>query len=182
MLIGGIRGLNAGLVWIVSNDKLASRSDASFCGRSHGPLLGLLPVAQSPIMLSKFVRSKEMKIDIVDRLAIDPGKRTLGELLQEREAAAQEIGRLRTELERLRVYQNPRPSARMESAGENETERNCFRAGTLLRLRQVCEYLGISRSTIYNLMSKERFPRPVRLGPATVRWSIDDIDAWRRKH
>ena len=100
--------------------------------------------------------------------------------MQEREAAAQEIGRLRSELDRLKVSQNSRPSAHTESAGKNESERSFIRAGTLLRLRQVCDYLGISRSTIYNLMSKQMFPKPVRLGPATVRWSIDEVDTWRK--
>ena len=121
-------------------------------------------------------------MDIIDRLAIDPGKRTIGELLQEREAAAQEIARIRMELDRLRASQNSRASIRVEGAGESYSERSGFRAGTLLRLRQVCEYLGISRSTIYNWMSKGKFPRPVRLGPATVRWSVDDVDAWRREN
>ena len=121
-------------------------------------------------------------MDIIDRLAIDPGKRTIGELLQEREAAAQEIARIRMELDRLRASQNSRAGIRVEGAGESYSERSGFRAGTLLRLRQVCEYLGISRSTIYNWMSKGKFPRPVRLGPATVRWSVDDVDAWRREN
>jgi len=123
-----------------------------------------------------------MKMDIIDRLAIDPGKRTIGELLQEREAAAQEIARIRTELDRLRASQKSRISVGIEGTSKNEADRSGFRAGTLLRLRQVCEYLGISRSTIYNLISKGRFPKPVRLGPGTVRWSVDDVDAWRREH
>jgi hypothetical protein len=42
-----------------------------------------------------------MRNDILDRLRIDPGQRTLGQLLQDREAAAHEIGRLRSEIERL---------------------------------------------------------------------------------
>ncbi|MDZ7840407.1 MAG: hypothetical protein U5R46_06230 [Gammaproteobacteria bacterium] len=41
--------------------------------------------------------------DILDRLRIDPGQRTLGQLLQDREAAAHEIRKLQAELERLRT-------------------------------------------------------------------------------
>jgi hypothetical protein len=40
--------------------------------------------------------------DILNQLRIDPGQRTLGELLQDREAALHEIRLLRREIERLR--------------------------------------------------------------------------------
>jgi hypothetical protein len=39
--------------------------------------------------------------DLLDRLRGDPGLRTLGQLIQEREAAFIEIARLRREVERL---------------------------------------------------------------------------------
>jgi hypothetical protein len=41
-------------------------------------------------------------VDILNQLRIDPGQRTLGELLQDREAALHEIRLLRREIERLR--------------------------------------------------------------------------------
>jgi hypothetical protein len=41
-----------------------------------------------------------MRTDILQRLRIDPGQRTLGQLLQDREAAALEIERLRAEINR----------------------------------------------------------------------------------
>ncbi|MEA3139758.1 MAG: hypothetical protein QOK23_1927 [Gammaproteobacteria bacterium] len=37
-----------------------------------------------------------MPLDMLDRLCLDPGTRTLGELMQEREWAVGEIRRLRT--------------------------------------------------------------------------------------
>ena len=39
-----------------------------------------------------------MTVDIADRLRLDPGQRTLGQLLQDREAALHEILRLRKRL------------------------------------------------------------------------------------
>ena len=48
----------------------------------------------------------------------------------------------------------------------------------LLRRRQVEEITGMSRSSIYRLMQVEEFPRPVRVGPAAVRWRGSDITGW----
>ena len=48
----------------------------------------------------------------------------------------------------------------------------------LMRRREVEKVLGISRSSIYRLMQEGRFPRPVRIGPAAVRWRASDITAW----
>jgi hypothetical protein len=42
--------------------------------------------------------------DMLDRLRLDPGSRTLGQLLQERQWALQEITRLRAELLRTRRW------------------------------------------------------------------------------
>jgi predicted DNA-binding transcriptional regulator AlpA len=121
--------------------------------------------------------------DILERLRIDPGQRTLGQLLQEREAAAQEIARLRSHIDRLRTVdaiQTPdremRASPAMPAAA---SKRPAFRPGTLIRLADVCELLGVSRATVYRLRSKEDFPEPLKLGSATIRWRIDAIEAWR---
>ena len=48
----------------------------------------------------------------------------------------------------------------------------------LLRRRQVEETTGLSRSSIYRLMKKGKFPLPVRVGPSAVRWRASDITAW----
>lgn len=47
-----------------------------------------------------------------------------------------------------------------------------------LRLQTVIRVTGLSRSTLYRLMSDDQFPRPVRLGPRAVAWRRTDIDAW----
>ncbi len=48
----------------------------------------------------------------------------------------------------------------------------------LLRRRDVEKITGMSRSSIYRLMQEGEFPRPVRVGPAAVRWKASDITAW----
>ena len=48
----------------------------------------------------------------------------------------------------------------------------------LLRRREVEEITSMSPSSIYRLISDEEFPRPVRVGPAAVRWKASDITAW----
>ncbi len=48
----------------------------------------------------------------------------------------------------------------------------------LLRRRQVEEITSMSRSSIYRLMQDGEFPRPVKVGPAAVRWRASDIMAW----
>ena len=48
----------------------------------------------------------------------------------------------------------------------------------LLRRCEVEAITGMSRSSIYRLMQNGEFPRPVRVGPAAVRWRESDIKAW----
>ena len=48
----------------------------------------------------------------------------------------------------------------------------------LLRLRQVLELTGLSRSSIYRLIGESAFPEPIRLGPRAVAWRVVDLHAW----
>ena len=48
----------------------------------------------------------------------------------------------------------------------------------LLRRREVERVTSMSRSAIYRLMQEGDFPRPVRVGPAAVRWRQSDIAEW----
>jgi excisionase family DNA binding protein len=59
------------------------------------------------------------------------------------------------------------------------SKKSAFRPGTLIRVADVCELLGVSVSTVYRWRSQEAFPEPVKLGPNTVRFRIDEIEAWR---
>ena len=49
---------------------------------------------------------------------------------------------------------------------------------TILRLSQVEARTGLSGSYIYNLMSNNEFPRPIKLGPRAVGWVESDINDW----
>ncbi len=49
----------------------------------------------------------------------------------------------------------------------------------ILRRRDVEKATGLSRSTIYSLISSGQFPRPVRLSARAVGWLEDDIKRWQ---
>ena len=48
----------------------------------------------------------------------------------------------------------------------------------LLRRRDVERITGMSRASIYRLMQKSDFPRPVKVGSTAVRWKESDIATW----
>lgn len=48
----------------------------------------------------------------------------------------------------------------------------------LLRLNNVKERTGLSRSTIYNLMSKGQFPKQHPITERCVGWDEDEIQDW----
>lgn len=48
----------------------------------------------------------------------------------------------------------------------------------VLRRPAVQEATSLSRSTIYDLMSKGKFPRPIKLTGKAVAWREGDITAW----
>ena len=47
-----------------------------------------------------------------------------------------------------------------------------------LRRRDVEAATGLSRSTIYDMMSRGDFPRPIRIGKRAVAWKMSDIETW----
>ncbi|WAS04907.1 AlpA family phage regulatory protein [Gloeomargaritales cyanobacterium VI4D9] len=48
----------------------------------------------------------------------------------------------------------------------------------LLKINELVEYVGLSRSSVYRLASLNRFPKPVRIGIRAVAWKSSDINAW----
>jgi len=48
----------------------------------------------------------------------------------------------------------------------------------ILRRRAVEQIVGLSRSTIYAMMSEGRFPKPIQLGRRAVGWRESDINDW----
>ena len=48
----------------------------------------------------------------------------------------------------------------------------------LLKIGQVVEITGLSRSAIYAMMRQGRFPEPVKLAAKAVRWRESELQAW----
>jgi prophage regulatory protein len=46
------------------------------------------------------------------------------------------------------------------------------------RLPEVLNQTGLSRSTIYEMISRGDFPQQVKLGPRAVGWSSEDVVHW----
>ena len=48
----------------------------------------------------------------------------------------------------------------------------------IMRLPEVIQMTGLSRSTIYLRMAKGSFPQTISLGERAVGWLLSDIEAW----
>ena len=48
----------------------------------------------------------------------------------------------------------------------------------ILRISEVVDLVHLHRSTIYKMMGRGEFPRPLRLGPNSRGWRQSDVDAW----
>ena len=48
----------------------------------------------------------------------------------------------------------------------------------LLRLPEVRQKVGLSRSAIYKLIAEGQFPRQIAIGPRTVAWCQEDLERW----
>ena len=48
----------------------------------------------------------------------------------------------------------------------------------LIRLPQVRQTVGLSRSEIYRLISLNRFPQSIPLGERARAWDADEVQAW----
>ncbi|MDB4542669.1 AlpA family transcriptional regulator [bacterium] len=49
---------------------------------------------------------------------------------------------------------------------------------TFLRLRDIVDRLGVSRSTVYKWIDEGRFPESVSLGGRAVAWRRVDVEIW----
>ena len=134
--------------------------------------------------------------DILARLRVDAGQLTLATLIQERALAALEIERLRARVDELggrsaallgrqgRTSRQARstPSVPIQTKGSNaeQTTRHLDRTA-LLRLKDVSQLFGMSRSTIYKRVSEKTFPAPMRISERSVRWRMADLEEWSSK-
>lgn len=48
-----------------------------------------------------------------------------------------------------------------------------------LRLKEVIQRTGKSRSSIYAAVKIGKFPKPVRIGARSVAWDSSEIEAWQ---
>ncbi|MEZ9871807.1 AlpA family phage regulatory protein [Vibrio toranzoniae] len=48
----------------------------------------------------------------------------------------------------------------------------------LLRLKEVIQVTGISRSSLYKYLNEGQFPHPISLGARSVAWIDHEIQAW----
>ena len=48
----------------------------------------------------------------------------------------------------------------------------------LLRFSDVIERTGLARNTIYDYVSRDEFPKPVKLGQRMVAWRESDVNRW----
>jgi len=51
----------------------------------------------------------------------------------------------------------------------------------ILRLPQVCERIGLSRSMIYQMEAEQRFPPRIKIGVRAVGWIESEVQAWLAK-
>lgn len=132
--------------------------------------------------------------DLLDLLRVDGEQLTVAQLLGERALAAAEIARLRAQVESLTrraatgpEQVQPRANAMRRAAGatatppqqemaSNRTEP--FPPNALLRLKDVCRLVGLSRSSIYKRVADGTFPHAVRVSERSVRWRVQDILDW----
>ncbi len=64
---------------------------------------------------------------------------------------------------------------------ENPAEHRTNPPTRFLRLPEVMERTGLSRSTIYVRVAAGRFPQPVALGGRAVGWIEAEVDEWVRE-
>jgi prophage regulatory protein len=111
-----------------------------------------------------------MPQDMLELLRLDAGTRTLGQLLQEREWAYAEITRLRRdEVHPHRpVVTKPAAPLRLDSP----------RGLRYLRLREVCQRVGLKPSSVYRLIGLGTFPKQVKLSERTSAWIESEVESF----
>jgi len=119
--------------------------------------------------------------ELIGRVRTDPGQRTFGQLVQEREQAALMLEKLRRTLvsPESRSQDRPTPPASGQPEQPAAVSKKTYPAGALLRMKSVKELIGVSAGTIYKWIGEGTFPKPVRIGERSVRWRLNEVEAWR---
>jgi len=85
---------------------------------------------------------------------------------------------------RFRRRRHPSHTRRMKSTKEmteQPLEQTTNPPTRFLRLPEVLDRTGLSRSTIYVRLDQDRFPRPVPLGARAVGWIESEVEEWIRE-
>ena len=48
----------------------------------------------------------------------------------------------------------------------------------LVRPRDVSRLVGLSRTTLWRMVGRQEFPRPVKIGQRAIGWRTVDVAAW----
>lgn len=76
------------------------------------------------------------------------------------------------------LHQVGLPPTLQHSSNQKSPCGNARQNVTLLRLSQLEPTIGIKKSKIYAMIAAGKFPAPVRLGPKSVAWRSDEVQAW----
>jgi prophage regulatory protein len=124
-----------------------------------------------------------MQSEMFARPKMDPGRRTLGELLQERQWAVAEIERLRA-TSGAPAADPRRPGKPINVAGgavsapvtaELAAPSSQYR---MLRMPEVSNMVGLSRACIYRMITDGQFPAGVHIGGRARRLRMAEVVAW----
>ena len=66
---------------------------------------------------------------------------------------------------------NQAPTQKAQKPANDDQDR-------ILRIKEVQEIVGVSRSTIWRMERKDEFPARVPLGTSSIGWLKSDIEAW----
>ncbi len=50
----------------------------------------------------------------------------------------------------------------------------------VLRPKDVCHALGISKATLWRLTKTPDFPKPIQMGPRAIAWHVEAIAEWAK--
>jgi prophage regulatory protein len=51
----------------------------------------------------------------------------------------------------------------------------------MIRLNELTEHLNVSKSTLYRWRRTSDFPKPVAIGPRSIFFFVEEIEAWLEK-
>ncbi len=114
--------------------------------------------------------------DVLARLNLDAGTRTLGELIQERQLAISEILRLQAIVREIEADSR---SSRHIGQSSPAAPTPQLKQRDLLTFKEICPLLALARSTVYGLIKAGNFPSPLQATKRSVRWRRIDVERWQ---